>query len=89
MNIDPRTPPLQLPEPANARLPLVLLIGDGTVRNGRDDGQGSGAAGQWGLRHVLTRYLDRARVNLVNRAIVGLSSRTYRSGGAGHARRPS
>ncbi|MDT7838875.1 rhamnogalacturonan acetylesterase [Aquabacterium sp. OR-4] len=81
VNTDPRTPPLQLPEPADARLPSVLLIGDSTVRNGRDDGQGLGPAGQWGWGHVLARYLDPARVNLVNRAIGGLSSRTYRSGG--------
>jgi lysophospholipase L1-like esterase len=78
---DPRTPPLVLPEPANPALPSLVLIGDSTVRNGRDDGQGLGALGQWGWGHVLARELDAARVNLVNRAIGGLSSRTYRTGG--------
>jgi lysophospholipase L1-like esterase len=78
---DPRTPPLNLPEPADAALPSLLLIGDSTVRNGRDDGQGLGALGQWGWGHVLARLLDPTRVNVVNRAIGGLSSRTYRSAG--------
>lgn len=78
---DPRTPPLVLPEPANPALPSLILIGDSTVRNGRDDGQGLGALGQWGWGHVLARELDTTRVNLVNRAIGGLSSRTYRTGG--------
>ena len=81
VNTDPRTPPLQLPEPANPALPSLVLIGDSTVRNGRDDGQGLGPAGQWGWGHVLARYLDAAQVNTVNRAIGGLSSRTYRTGG--------
>ncbi|MBI5257812.1 MAG: rhamnogalacturonan acetylesterase [Burkholderiales bacterium] len=78
---DPRTPPLVLPEPADATLPSLLLIGDSTVRNGRDDGQGLGPVGQWGWGHVLARLLDSRRINVVNRAIGGLSSRTYRSGG--------
>lgn len=78
---DPVKPPLVLPEPANAALPSLVLIGDSTVRNGWDDGQGLGPVGQWGWGHVLARLLDPARVNVVNRAIGGLSSRTYRSGG--------
>ncbi|RVU43912.1 rhamnogalacturonan acetylesterase [Rubrivivax rivuli] len=81
VNTDPRTPPLTLPEPANPALPSLLLIGDSTVRNGRDDGQRLGPVGQWGWGHVLARYLDATRLNTVNRAIGGLSSRTYRTGG--------
>lgn len=81
VNTDPRTPPLNLPEPANPALPSLLLIGDSTVRNGRDDGQRLGPVGQWGWGHVLARYLDARRLNTVNRAIGGLSSRTYRTGG--------
>ncbi len=81
VNTDPRTPPLNLPEPANPALPSLLLIGDSTVRNGRDDGQRLGPVGQWGWGHVLARYLDATRINTVNRAIGGLSSRTYRTGG--------
>ncbi len=78
---DHQARPLQLPEPANPALPSVVLIGDSTVRNGRDDGQGLGAAGQWGWGHVLERLLDRSHINIVNRAIGGLSSRTYLTGG--------
>lgn len=78
---DSQARPLQLPEPANPALPSVVLIGDSTVRNGRDDGQGLGAAGQWGWGHVLARLLDTSQVNVVNRAIGGLSSRTYLTGG--------
>lgn len=81
VNTDPRTPPLLLPEPARPELPSLVMIGDSTVRNGRDDGQGLGPAGQWGWGRVIARYLDAGRVNVVNRAIGGLSSRTYRTGG--------
>lgn len=78
---DPVKPPLVLPEPARAALPSLVLIGDSTVRNGWDDGQGLGPVGQWGWGHVLARLLDPAQINVVNRAIGGLSSRTYRTGG--------
>lgn len=66
-----------LPVPANPRLPSIFLIGDSTVRNGRDDGQGKGPAGQWGWGHLIAQYFDASKVNLVNRAVGGLSSRTY------------
>lgn len=78
---DPVKPPLVLPEPANPALPSLVLIGDSTVRNGWDDGQGLGPVGQWGWGSVLARLLDPAQINVVNRAIGGLSSRTYRTGG--------
>lgn len=74
-----RLPPL--PEPADPALPSLLLIGDSTVRNGWDDGQQLGPAGQWGWGRVIERLLDTGRINVVNRAIGGLSSRTYRTGG--------
>jgi lysophospholipase L1-like esterase len=70
-----------LPEPANPKLPSLILVGDSTVRNGRDDGQGLGAAGQWGWGNPLASHFDAAKVNVVNRAIGGLSSRTYLTGG--------
>ena len=69
-----------LPEPANPALPTVMLIGDSTVRNGRDDGQNLGVEGQWGWGTPIAAYFDASKVNLVNRAIGGLSSRTYISG---------
>ena len=61
------------PEPANAKLPSLFLIGDSTVRNGNADGAG----GQWGWGEPLVAYFDPAKINVVNRAVGGLSSRTY------------
>lgn len=85
VNTDPLLRPLQiprqLPEPRDPALPSLVLIGDSTVRNGQGDGQGLGAVGQWGWGQIIDRYLDAARINTVNRAIGGLSSRTYRTGG--------
>jgi lysophospholipase L1-like esterase len=81
VNTDPARAQVVLPEPANPKLPSIILIGDSTVRNGRDDGQGKGAAGQWGWGNPIAAYFDPARVNVVNRAVGGLSSRTYASSG--------
>ena len=81
VNTDPARAQVTLPEPANAALPSLILIGDSTVRNGRDDGQGKGAAGQWGWGNPLAAWFDPARVNVVNRAVGGLSSRTYITSG--------
>ena len=64
---------LNLPEPANPKLPSIVLVGDSLVRNGRGDGAG----GQWGWGDSLGQFFDPARVNVVNRAVGGLSSRTY------------
>ncbi len=64
---------LNLPEPRDAKLPTLLLIGDSTVRNGRGDGAG----GQWGWGEPLAEHFDSGKINVVNRAIGGLSSRTF------------
>jgi rhamnogalacturonan acetylesterase len=64
---------LNLPEPAHAKRRSLILVGDSTVRTGRGDG----GNGQWGWGDRLGPYFDLARVNLVNRAVGGLSSRTY------------
>lgn len=81
VNTDPARAQVVLPEPANPSLPSIILIGDSTVRNGHDDGQGKGAQGQWGWGNPLAAHVDATRVNLVNRAVGGLSSRTYISSG--------
>ena len=81
VNTDPARAQVVLPEPANPALPSVILIGDSTVRNGRDDGQGKGPAGQWGWGNPIAAFFDPAKVNLVNRAVGGLSSRTYLTSG--------
>ena len=73
----PRRQRRPLPEPADPRLPTLFLIGDSTVRNG----QGDGANGQWGWGEPLAAYFDATKINVVNRAVGGLSSRTYLTGG--------
>lgn len=64
---------LNLPVPKNAALPTLWLVGDSTVRNGRGDGAG----GQWGWGDEIGAFFDQSRINVVNRAIGGRSSRTY------------
>jgi lysophospholipase L1-like esterase len=64
-----------LPVPANTKLPTLFLVGDSTVRNG----QGNGTGGQWGWGEPLVDYFDATKINVVNRAIGGLSSRTYQN----------
>jgi lysophospholipase L1-like esterase len=59
--------------PRDPQLPSVFLIGDSTVRNGHGDG----ANNQWGWGDPLVDRFDTARINVVNRAVGGLSSRTY------------
>jgi len=80
-NTDPAQAKVTLPEPVDAKLPSLILIGDSTVRNGHDDGQGKGPAGQWGWGRPLADYFDARRINVVNRAVGGLSSRTYLTSG--------
>lgn len=64
---------LNLPEPADPKLPSIFLIGDSTVRNGRGDGEG----GQWGWGDPLADHFNPAKVNIVNRAIGGHTGRTF------------
>lgn len=64
---------LNLPVAKNPTLPSLYLVGDSTVRNGHGDG----ANGQWGWGEPLVDFFDPTRINVVNRAIGGRSSRTY------------
>jgi lysophospholipase L1-like esterase len=64
---------LGLPVPDNPNLPTLFLIGDSTVRNGRGDG----GNGQWGWGEPIVNLFDISKINVVNRAIGGLSSRTF------------
>jgi lysophospholipase L1-like esterase len=81
VNTDPARAVVTLPEPANPALPSLILVGDSTVRNGKDDGQGLGPAGPWGWGRPIEDYFDPRRINVVNRAVGGLSSRTYLTSG--------
>jgi lysophospholipase L1-like esterase len=69
----PNVASLNLPVPKDPNLPTLFLIGDSTVRNGRGDGAG----GQWGWGEPIVDYFDAAKINVVNRAVGGLSSRTF------------
>ena len=51
----------------------MFIVGDSTVRNGRGDG----ANGQWGWGDMVGKYFDSAKINVVNWALGGRSSRTY------------
>ena len=69
-----------LPEmrmPANPALPTLFIVGDSTVRNG----QGDGKNGQWGWGDILGTYFDSSKINVVNWALGGRSSRTFISEG--------
>ena len=68
---------LGLTGPANPTLPSLILVGDSTVRNGH----GKGADGLWGWGAPIADLFDSAKINVVNRAIGGLSSHTYVSQG--------
>ena len=59
--------------PANPNLPSLFLIGDSTVRNG----QGRGDGGQWGWGDEIAPFFDTSKINVVNRALGGTTSRTF------------
>ena len=61
----------------NPALPTLWLVGDSTVRNG----SGRGGNGQWGWGDRIARYFDIDRINVVNRARGGRSSRSYQTEG--------
>ena len=61
------------PQPANPKLPTLYIVGDSKVRNGRGDG----ANGQWGWGDLIAKYFDPAKINVVNLALGGRSSRTF------------
>lgn len=53
--------------------PVVFLIGDSTVKNGR----GKGDNGQWGWGSFFEQFFDTTRISIENHALGGRSSRTY------------
>ncbi len=58
---------------ANVALPTLFIVGDSTVRNG--------TAGQTGWGEVIAPYFDSKKINVLNRAIGGRSSRTFQTEG--------
>ncbi|MBN2182602.1 MAG: hypothetical protein JW715_11875, partial [Sedimentisphaerales bacterium] len=57
-------------------LPTLFLVGDSTVRTGS---LGDGINGQWGWGAPIADYFDRTRINVLNRAMGGTSSRSYQT----------
>jgi rhamnogalacturonan acetylesterase len=85
--LDRRGRPLRFPpgvEPGmphpdyNPEIPTLWLIGDSTVKEGRDTGLNGG---RWGWGHEIGRYFDLTRINVENQALGGTSSRSFRTGG--------
>ncbi|MFL5619093.1 MAG: rhamnogalacturonan acetylesterase [Gemmatimonadaceae bacterium] len=68
---------LGLSWPADRSRPTLFLVGNSTVRNGRGDGAG----GQWGWGDFIAPLFDTTRINVLNRAVGGLSARTFISQG--------
>jgi lysophospholipase L1-like esterase len=66
------------PMPANPSLPTLWLIGDSTVRNGTAGD--NGPTGQWGWGAPLPAFFDLTKINVVNRAFGGTSSRSFYNG---------
>ena len=62
---------------AESARPTLWLIGDSTVNNGSGKGEG----GLWGWGAPLAGHFDPAKINVVNRARGGRSSRTFLSEG--------
>jgi lysophospholipase L1-like esterase len=69
----PARPRMRENVPDNPKLRSFYLIGDSTVRNGSGDGTG----GQWGWGDELAPLFDTNKINVVNRALGGTSSRTF------------
>jgi lysophospholipase L1-like esterase len=66
------------PTPAHSNLPTLWIIGDSTVRNGTL-GDGSNMS-QWGWGAPIVAYFDLDKINVVNRAFGGTSSRSFYTG---------
>lgn len=53
--------------------PVVYMIGDSTMKNGKGKGDG----GQWGWGSFFGRFFDTTRISVENHALGGRSSRTF------------
>lgn len=57
----------------NENAPVLFLIGDSTVKNGKGKGDG----GQWGWGSFFEQFFDTSRISVENHALGGRSSRTF------------
>jgi len=62
----------------NPELSTLWLIGDSTVKEGRDNGLNGG---RWGWGHEIDRYFDTNKINVENQALGGTSSRSFITNG--------
>jgi hypothetical protein len=72
----PDQPPATF-EPANAKLPTIWIVGDSTAAFHTPTNEGEAAAQGWGP--FFAQYFDLNKVNVMNVARGGRSTRTYRS----------
>jgi len=71
---DPRHPPYKKAGSSRkGKHPVVFVIGDSTVKNGRDKGD----LGQWGWASFFDRFFDTTKITVENHALGGRSSRTF------------
>ena len=61
----------------NQTKPVIYLVGDSTVKNGKGDGAG----GLWGWGDFIGQFLDTTKISIQNHALGGTSSRTFQSKG--------
>lgn len=64
------------PVPHDPKLLTIWTIGDSTVRTGVN-GEGDDKVGQWGWGTPFVGYFDPQKVNVVNRAVGGTTSRSF------------
>jgi len=64
---------LAQPQPIDPSKPTLFLVGDSTVKNG--------TKGQMGWGEQIDKYFDMTKINVVNRAIGGRSSRSFQAEG--------
>lgn len=57
----------------NKNAPVVLMIGDSTMKNGSGRGDGD----QWGWGSFFEQFFDKDRISVENHALGGRSSRTF------------
>lgn len=57
----------------NEKAPILFLIGDSTVKNGKGKGDG----GQWGWGSFFSRFFDTTQITVENHALGGRSSRSF------------
>jgi rhamnogalacturonan acetylesterase len=69
----PPTPSAAAHYTLDPNLPTLWIVGASAVRNGHDKGEN----GQWGWGNPIGAFFDRSRINVIDYALGGTSTRTY------------